>query len=252
LSVSVQVSGDQVNFSGGSGDNLYLQVNSGGTLQYATTSGGTYQNVTNSQGNYQFDASTQVIFDHLTPLGHGGTASVGTLYLENMGTGGSSYSTDGSIDVQGNLTNSGQGIALSANVAVATGSAAGSSSPVTISTSSTTGSAGAISFSSPSITIGNSDQVLATGAPSSQAGNITFTADNTVRDIGLAFWNFLETITAQVQTHNAGITIGTSANIKGGAISATATAGDNEAGLTHHFSLGFLGFLWKIQNIHMM
>ncbi|MGO8902051.1 MAG: hypothetical protein ACLQU5_27450 [Isosphaeraceae bacterium] len=157
LSVSVTVAGDQVNFSGGSGDNLYLQVNSGGTLQYATTSGGTYTDVTNSQGDYQFDASTQVIFDHLTPLGSGGAASVGTLYLENMGTGGSSYSTDGSIDVQGNLTNSGQGIALAANVAIATGSAAGSSSHVTISTSSTTGSAGAISFSSPSITIGNSD-----------------------------------------------------------------------------------------------
>ena len=25
-----------------------------------------------------------------------------------------------------------------------------------------------------------------------------------------------------------------------------------EAGLTHHFSLGFLGFSWKIQDIHMM
>ena len=24
------------------------------------------------------------------------------------------------------------------------------------------------------------------------------------------------------------------------------------AGLTHHFSLGFLGFSWKIQDIHMM
>ena len=23
-------------------------------------------------------------------------------------------------------------------------------------------------------------------------------------------------------------------------------------GLTHHFSLGFLGFSWKIQDIHMM
>jgi hypothetical protein len=24
------------------------------------------------------------------------------------------------------------------------------------------------------------------------------------------------------------------------------------AGLTHHFSLGFLGFSWKIQEIHMI
>ena len=28
--------------------------------------------------------------------------------------------------------------------------------------------------------------------------------------------------------------------------------GITRPGLTHHFSLGFLGFSWKIQNIHMM
>ncbi|MGO8902052.1 MAG: beta strand repeat-containing protein [Isosphaeraceae bacterium] len=82
--------------------------------------------------------------------------------------------------------------------------------------------------------------MLATGATSSQAGNITFTADNTVRDIDLAFWNFLETIAAQVQTHNASITIGTSANINGGVISATATAGDNEV-LANAESTVFVG-----------
>ncbi|MGB2607487.1 MAG: hypothetical protein WBC80_00835, partial [Isosphaeraceae bacterium] len=26
----------------------------------------------------------------------------------------------------------------------------------------------------------------------------------------------------------------------------------SRSGLTHHFSLGFLGFSWKIQDIHMM
>ena len=26
----------------------------------------------------------------------------------------------------------------------------------------------------------------------------------------------------------------------------------DQAGLTHHFSLGFLGFSWKIQDIHIM
>ena len=199
LSVSYSVSGTQVTFDGASSDNLYLQVMSG-DLQYNIDGGSTFTSVMSNGVLFPVNGAT-IQFGK-------GNDSVGTLYFVGMDTGGGTYSSNGPIEIQGDLTTGGQNLSIS-------------SSTITV----------------------DSAVVINAGT----TGNITFTANNTDNAPNIDIWNFLKTIAGQVSL-DASISIGSGASLAANNVTATATAGENiDSGLAKFESTAFVGqFLSQI------
>jgi hypothetical protein len=194
-------------------DKLYLRVVND-LLEYSTD-GTTYTNQLDSKGDtLPVNASTVV------------AASIGSAptFLTGMDQGGGVYKTitggpDGSlgpgpITIKSNLTTGGANLAISASSITVDAN-------VIVSTSSTSAKAGTLQFDAPTISVGTSAKLLATGATGN--GKITLTATNTTAFIDNLVINPL---TSDIYPQEAIITVGESAAIDGADVSLKALAGE--------------------------
>ena len=111
--------------------------------------------------------------------------------------------------------------------------------PIVVSTSSTSGAAGTLKFDANNTldpgstnatdTVGQYDQLLATGNTPSNNGTITTTAENTITDIGILLYDNLFGLASFTSNFNSTVTIGQGAVVNGGAVTMTTTAGNTNA-----------------------
>jgi hypothetical protein len=111
--------------------------------------------------------------------------------------------------------------------------------PIVVSTSSATGAAGSLTFdanntsdpgiSDATVTLGQYDQLLATGNTASNNGTINTTAEDTVTDIGIFYYDNFFGLRSLASDYKAIVSIGQGAVVTGGAVTMTTTAGNSSA-----------------------